>query len=348
MGHSSDLNAVSRREFLRRSAMAGVGAAVASSAFGVRLRRAATAAGPRIPALEVAGEVNAIGWVADRAIAVGSLAREQGHEPVVWTHDIGDPSWTLAATGSSFPPGTVLAAAAGLGDSFVAVGHTREVSRVETVIDDDTGRSLQLPVHAVIPAIFRSGDGVRWEQVQRTAPGAALGAFGQVATSEATGGVAVGFRSLEPGVDGAYGLVAMSSADGRRWSDAALPGVVPPRHGAVTLLAPLGSSAVLATRGIHETGLYLASGDAWTRIDPPADRATYKAAAGSTVDFLLAGVDDRARPRTWKRVGGSWRELDGLTGLPDGAMVVDLTRIGESLVAAGHHRGRGIVTEIEE
>jgi hypothetical protein len=319
--------------------MAGVGA-VAVGAIGVR----GSAAGRRrIPTLEVDGEVNAVASAGGLVIAVGAV----GLEPTVWTHDQGDDSWAMAAGGSSFPPGTVLAAATGLAGSFVAVGHTVEISRVETIVNERTGRPVQIPVHATVPAIFRSGDGVRWEQVARGAPGAPLGGFGEVAASEDLGTLAVGFRSLEPGVGGAYGLVALSSGDGRRWSAATLPGVTPPRHGAVTLLARLGRSAVLATRGIHEVGLYLSSAAGWQRIETPAGEVTYKAAAGEAGGFLLAGVDDLSRTRIWKRTGGGWRELQGLPGLRGGT-ITHLARIGASLVAAVVEGGRAIVAEVGE
>lgn len=346
MARGPDRNGLSRREFLRRGAMAGVGAAVASGALDRGLRRAA-AGTPRIPTLLVAGEVNAVAHAGSRLIAVGNVRGDHGHEPAVWTHDVGGSAWTLSADGSSFPPGAVLTSATGVGESFVAAGHTHELSRVETIVDDRTGQPVSLPVYGTVPAIFHSGDAITWDQTQRGAPGAALGGLGEVAWTEPVGTLAIGFRSLEAGVGGAYGLVAMTSRDGRAWSAATLPGVTPPRHGAVTLLASLGPSAVLATRGIREVGLYLWSTAAWQAIEAPADRVTYRAAAVTADGFLLAGVDDQARPRIWRRRRGRWREVQDLTGLPEGG-VTALARIGASLVAAVVHAGRSIVTEIEE
>lgn len=325
--------------------MAGVGAAVASGAVDRGTRRAA-AGTPHVPTLDVAGEVNALAHAGSRVIAVGNVRRDQGHHPAVWTHDLGDPAWILSAEGPSFPPGAVLTSATGVGDWFVAAGHTRELSRVETIVDDRTGQPVPLPVYGTAPAIFHSDDGVAWEQVQRGAPGAALGGFGDVAWTQPVGALAIGFRSLEAGVGGAYGLVAMTSGNGRAWSEATLPGVTPPRHGAATLLASLGSSAVLATRGIREAGLYLWSTAAWQAIEAPADRVTYRAAAVTADGFLLAGVDDLARPRLWRRTRGRWREVQDLTGLPEGG-VTALARIDASLVAAVVHGDRSIVTGIE-
>jgi hypothetical protein len=336
-----DPSEVSRREFIRRGAIAGVGA-VAATAYGARLRKSSADVGRGIPTLETPGQVSGVASVADLLIAVGSL----DHQPAVWVHALGDSSWSLSAAGRSFPPGTVLAASAGVGDGFVAVGHTSELSRVDVIIDDSTGLPVQLAVHATIPAIFFSGDGSVWHQVQRAAPDAELGAFGAVAVLEDGRALAVGHRSLEPGVGGPYGLISMESDDGRIWSGAELLNVVPPRHGSVTLLASIDGSAVLATRGIRETGLYRAGGNGWKRIEPPAERVTYKAAGPVAGAFLLAGVDDRARPRMWKRTGGSWNEVHRAAGLPRGANVVDLARVGDSLAAVSHHHGRSLVTEV--
>jgi hypothetical protein len=338
-----DPSGFTRREFLRRGAMAGVGAAVAATAYGVGLRKDSAAAAGEIPTLETAGQVSAVASAGDRVIAVGS----QDHRPVVWVHELGEPSWAPSATGRSFPAGTVLAAAVGVGDSFVAVGHTTELSRVDMIIDDQTGRPVRLPVYASIPAVFLSEDGSAWQQVQRGVPEADLGAYGSVAVLEDGRALAIGYRSLEPGVGGPYGLVAVDSRDGRRWSPAGLPGVVPPRHGSVTMLAAVDRSALLATRGIRETGLYRSSGDGWKRIDPPSERATYKAAGSVGGAFVLAGVDDWGRPRMWKRMGEGWSGLRRLAGLPKGAKVVDLARIGGSLVAVARHAGRSFVAEVE-
>jgi hypothetical protein len=322
--------------------MAGVGAA-AATALGAGRRKGSAATRGGIPTLEVAGQVAAVAWVPGRAIAVGS----RDGQPAVWVHALGDSSWALAATAPSFPTGTVLTSAAGVGGSFIVAGHTRELSRVEVMVDDHTGRPVELPVYATVPAIFRSGDGTAWRQVQRGAPDAELGSFGAVAVVEDVGAMAIGFRSMEAGVGGPYGLVAMASGDGRRWSPADLPDVVPPRHGTVTLLASIEGSGLLATRGIRETGLYRASRGAWRPLDPPADRVTFKAATSAEGELLLAGVNDRARPRMWRGTGDDWREVDRLAGLPEGATVVDLARIGDSVVAVAHHEARSLVTEIE-
>lgn len=341
MRHVPDPSELNRREFLRRGAMAGVGAAVAATAYGAGLRKSSAEVGRGIPTLEAPGQVSAVAAVAGRVIAVGS----RDHQPAVWAHELGDPSWSPSATEPSFPPGTVLAAAAGVGDAFVVVGHISELSRVDVIVDDTTGLPVRLPVYATVPAIFFSGDGIVWRQVQRGAPDADLGAFGAVAVLEGGQALAIGYRSIEPGVGGPYGIVTMVSDDGRSWSAGSLPGVVPPRHGSVTLLGSIERSAVLATRGIRETGLYRASGGAWQRIDPPADGVTYKAAGPVAGAFLLAGVDDRARPRIWKRTGDSWSEVRRPTGPPKGATVVDLARVGDTLVAVSHHDGRSLVTE---
>jgi hypothetical protein len=343
MRHVPDPSELSRREFIRRGAIAGVGAAVAATAYGAGLRKSAAEVGRGIPTLETPGQVSGVASVADLLVAVGSL----DHQAAVWIHALGDPSWSLSATGRSFPQGTVLAAAAGVSDGFVAVGHTNELSRVDVIIDDGTGLPVRLPVYGSIPAIFFSGDGSVWHQVQRAAPDADLGALGAVAVLEDGRVLAIGHRSLEPGVGGPYGLIAMESDDGRAWTAADLPDVVPPRHGSVTLLASIDGSAVLATRGIRETGLYRSARHGWKRIDPPAERVTYKAAGPVAGTFLLAGVDDLARPRVWKRTGKSWSEVHRLAGLPQGASVVDLARVGDSLVAASQHDGRSSVTEVK-
>jgi hypothetical protein len=342
MAPAPDPDELSRREFLRRGAMAGVGAA-AATAFGVGHRKGSAATRGGIPPLEVAAQVAAVASVPGRAIAVGS----RDHRPAVWVHAFGDSSWTLSAAGESFPGGTVLAAAAGIGESFVVVGHTRELSRVDVIIDDRTGGPVELPVYATVPAIFASDDGNAWQQVQRAAPGAELGSFGAIGLVEEVHALAIGFRSIEPGVGGPYGLISMESGDGRRWSPAELPGVVPPRHGTVTLLASTEGPALLATRGIQETGLYRASGGRWRALDPPAGRVTFKAAVSVAGELVLAGVDDRARPRTWRGTGDHWKALDHLAGLPRAAMVVDLARVGDSLVAVAHDGDRSLVTEIE-
>jgi hypothetical protein len=342
MAPAPDPGELSRREFLRRGAMAGVGAA-AATAFGVGHRRGSAATRGGIPPLEVAAQVAAVASVPGRAIAVGS----RDHQPAVWVHAFGTSSWALSAAGGSFPTGTVLAAAAGVEESFVVVGHTRELSRVDVVIDDRTGRPVQLPVYATIPAIFFSDDGSVWQQVQRAAPGAELGSFGAIGLVEDSQALAIGFRSIEPGVGGPYGLISMDSGDGRRWSPAELSGVVPPRHGSVTFLASTEGSALLATRGIRETGLYRASRGRWHALEPPADRVTYKAAAPIGGELLLTGVDDRAQPRAWTGTGHHWKTVDHLAGLPPGGVVVDLARVGESLVAVAHDESRSLVTEIE-
>lgn len=344
MGHAPDPNEFSRREFLRRGARAGLGAAAAATAYGVALRKGSAEIRSSIPTLEVPGHVSAIAYLRSRVIAVGSAE----HQPTVWMHELGDSSWVRSAAGPSFPPGTVLAAAAGVGESFVSVGRISELSRVDVIVDDRTRQPVHLPVYATVPAIFSSRNGRDWEQAQRGAPDADLGAFGAVAVVEDGGAMAIGFRSLEPGVGGPYGLIAMGSTDGRRWSASGLPGVTPPRHGTVTLLGSIGPAALLATRGIHEIGLYRASRSGWRRIDPPAARVTYKAAASVTGGFLLAGVDDFGRPRMWSRTGDAWSEVPGLAGLPDGALVVDLARVGGSLLAVAHLDGRSVVTEIKE
>jgi hypothetical protein len=343
MRHVPEPSELSRREFIRRGAIGGVGAAVAATAYGAGLRRNSAVIVRDVPTLETPGQVSAVATVSDLLIAVGSL----DHQPAVWVHALGGSSWSLSATGSSFPGGTVLAAAAGVGDGFVVVGYTSELSREEVIIDDSTGLPVRIPVYATIPAIFHSGDGSVWRQVQRAAPGAELGAFGSVAVLNDGRALAIGHRSIEPGVGGPYGLVAMESRDGKAWSAAGIPGVVPPRHGSVTLLATIDRSAVLATRGIRETGLYRAETDGWKRIDPPAEQVTYKAAGPSAGAFLLAGVDDRARSRMWKRTADSWSEVLRLAGLPEGGTVVDLAGVGGSLVAVSHHEGRSFVTEVK-
>jgi len=336
---------LSRRQFLHRAAVATAATALAS---GARDIGHAGDARPRpiIPSLDVPAGVNGVAFVGDRLVAVGGHLDHGAAQPVVWTHRLGQASWSLSATASAFPPHSVLAAVSGIGETIVAAGCVHELSSVQTIVDDSTGRPVHIPIFGTAPAIFQSDDGLRWEQVLRGVPGSPLGAFGAVATID--GGaraVAVGSRFLEPGISEGYGLIAVVSDDGSTWESAELPGVVPPRHGAVTLLASLEDSTLLATRAIRDSSLYVGSGSVWRRIGPPDPRASYTAAGRSDRSLVLAGVEDSGRHRIWTRQGEEWRQVDRLPGIPPGARLTDIEDAGGALVVAGSLRGRGFVMD---
>lgn len=335
---------LSRRQFLQRAAMATAATALASGAYGIARSKGSAEAREVVPTLDVAGRVNGVAAVGDRLVAVGALL---GGEVAVWTHRLGEASWSRSATGSAFPPHTVLAGVAGIGESTVAVGYTRELSRIETIVDDQAGRPLRIPIFATVSAAFSSSDGARWEQVLRGVPGSPLGAFGAVASIDGRGRVlAVGSRFLEPGICEGYGLIAMTSGDRSKWERTDLPGVTPPRHGAVTLLARLGDSTMLATRAIRDSSLYFHSGGTWSPIDGPARRVSYTAAGEDGRRLILAGVDDSGASRIWTRAGQGWREAGRLGGIPPGARLTDIEEIDGALIAAGSSEGMGFVRSI--
>jgi hypothetical protein len=289
--------------------------------------------------------VNALAAAGERLVAVGGHLDHGAARPAVWTHRFGEASWSLSAGESDFPPHTVLTAVTAIGDTFIIAGQIHELSSVQTIVDDSSGRPVQLSVVASIPAIFRSPDGRRWEQVVRGVPGSTLGAFGGVAL---VGGrvVAVGTRFLEPGISEGYGLIAMASVDGSTWERAELLGVTPPRHGTVTLLARLGGSTLLATRAIRDASLFVSSGRTWRAIDAPTSHVSYTAAGQNERGLLLAGVDDSGTHRVWRRSGQRWREEDGLPGIPAGARLTDFVEVDGALVVSGARGGRGFVREI--
>lgn len=336
---------LSRRQFLHRAAIATAATALASGGRGIG-HPGDAGTRPIIPRLDVPARVNGVASVGDRLVAVGGHLDHNAAQPVVWTHRLGRASWSLSATGSAFPPHTVLAAVAGIGETIVAAGDVHELSSVQTILDDSTGRPVHIPVFATAPAIFRSDDGQRWEQVLRGVPGSPLGAFGSVATIDREARcVAVGSRFLEPGISEGYGLIAVASDDGSTWESAELPGVVPPRHGAVTLLARLQDSTLLATRAIRDSSLYVRSGGVWRQIAPPDPRVSYTAAGQTERSLILAGVEDSGRHRIWTRQDERWRQADRLPGIPPGARLTDIEEVGDALVVAGSQGGRGFVMD---
>jgi hypothetical protein len=289
--------------------------------------------------------VNGVALVGDRLVAVGGHLDHGTAQPVVWTHRLGQASWSLSATAPDFPPHTVLAAVAGIGGTMVAAGYVRELSSVQQIVDDFTGRPVHIPIFATVPAIFRSDGGLRWEQVLRGAPGSPLGTFGAVATIGGARAVAVGSRFLEPGISEGYGLIAMVSDDGSTWESAELPGVVPPRHGAITLLARLADSTLLATKEIRDSGLYVSSGSAWRQIAPPDPRASYTAAGQTDRSLILAGVEVSGHHRIWTRQDERWRRVDRIPGIPPEARLTDFEEVAGELIVAGSRRGRGFVMD---
>jgi hypothetical protein len=324
--------------------MATAGTALASGGYGIG--RPSRSEEPRrlIPRLDVRAGVNGVASVGDGLVAVGGHLDHGAAQPVVWTHRLGEPSWSLSASDAAFPPHAVLAAVAGIGETIVAVGHVPQLSGVQAIIDDSSGRPVHVPILASVPAIFRSQDGRRWEHVVRGAPGSPLGAFGAVAPI-GDRVVAVGSRFLEPGVSEGYGLIVMASEDGSTWESTELLGVAPPRHGAVTLLARLGESAVLATREIRDSIIYMSSGSWWKPVDGPAPGISYTAAGGNDRSVILAGVDHSGVHRVWRRSGQGWREVEQLPGIQAGARLTEVEIIGGSLVVAGSLRGRGFVVD---
>jgi hypothetical protein len=340
---------VSRREFLKGAAMATVATAAASTSYGAILRDGPAAHHRKIPALAMSGHVTGIAAVGDRLVAVGDRVEEGASQPVVWTCRLGDEWWSLAATKLGFPPGTVLASVTGIGERIVAAGHARDVSGVQTIVDDTTGRSMDLPIFASIPAIFSSADAARWVQVARGAPGDTLGMFRGVAIMNEGGrALAVGSRFLEPGVTEGYGLVAMESADGWTWESARLPGVAQPRHGSVTLVARVRHSVLLGAREVRDSKLYLCTGVTWRRAEVPARNVTYTAAAATDRGLILAGIDDSGAARSWRRERERWSEIGRLPGIPDGARLADFEELAGALVVAGSHEGTGFVRQLAE
>lgn len=338
---------LSRREFLRRAGMAAVATAAAGGVYGVTAQTGLARSGTKIPILDVSAGVTGIAGLGDHLLAVGGHYGEEEAKPTVWRYELGDESWVESANSAAFPTGTVLKAVTGLRDVFIAVGHTRELDRTQMIVDDETGRVGRIPIFATIPAIFSSADGSEWNQVWRGVPGGRLGTLGAVTTTYgAAQALTVGSRFLEPGVEESYGLVAMTSSDGRDWKGTRLLGVAPPRHGSVTLLARTSDSALLATRGIRDVSLYTTSGDAWRRIGAPSDNVTYVAAGATARTFVLAGVDRSALPRFWKRTTGGWREIGDLPGIPKTASLADFEDVDGSLVAAGTRGEQGFVKAI--
>jgi hypothetical protein len=297
-----------------------------------------------IPRLDVPARVNGVASVGDRLVAVGAHLDHGAARPVVWMHRLGESSWSLSATDSAFPPHAVLASVAEIRETLVAVGHVPELSGVQTIIDDSSGRPVHLPTFGAVPAIFRSRDGRRWEPM-RGVPGSPLGAFRAVA-SIGDRVVAVGSRFLEPGVFEGYGLIAMASEDGSTWENVQLPGVAPPRHGAVTLLARLRGSALLATRAIRDSSLYASSGSEWRPIDGPAPGISYTAAWEDDRSVFLTGGDHPGVHRVWRRSGRGWREVDRLPGIQLGARLTDVEEVGSAVVVAGSVGGKGFVVDI--
>jgi hypothetical protein len=264
----------------------------------------------------------------------------------VWTCRLGDGSWSLSATGRAFPPGTNLSAVGAIGTRLLAVGEVRQVSRVQTLIDDRTGVRVDIPILGSTPAIFSSVDGARWARVALPAAASGLGAFTRVATTDDdTRALAVGSTFREPGVTEGYGFLAVSSSDGRSWRSIRLPGVEPPRHGAVTLLGRAARETVLGIREAEGTRLHATSGGRWRSLPVPSRLATFLAAGTVDGSLLIAGIDDAGHPRAWKRTTHGWH-VRKLRGLPPDGVVLDVAEIGGGLVAAGSVHGKGFVVRI--
>jgi hypothetical protein len=332
-----------RREFLRRAAMATTATAVATTAYGTVLRPASSADREAVPRLYTDGQLRGVTAIRDLLVAVGSRLQE----PAVWTCRLGDRSWSLSATGRSFPPGTVLAAVGAVGARVLAVGAVRRVSRVQMLIDDATGARVDIPIVGSAPAIFSSVDGARWDSVFRPRPGNALGAFTGIATThDDTRALAIGSTFREPGVGEGSGTLAVSSFDGRSWRNVSLPGVEPPRHGAFSLLARAGAETVLGIREAGGTRLHATSGGRWRSVPIPSAEATILAAGTLHGALLVTGIDDAGRPRAWEQATKGWRDVDDLPGIPPGGTVLDLEEVGGVLVAAGSVDGQAFVVRI--
>jgi hypothetical protein len=338
----ADQAELSRREFLRRAAMATMATAVASGAYVLEGHGAPAATLETIPPLDVHEAVAGIAATRSRLVAVGGVSMETAARPAVWIYRFGDHSW-LRTPASGLPAGTALSAITTLGSAFLAAGHVQRVNRTHPVIDDQTGRRTAFPVFEYVPAVFRSPNGRTWTQVVSGVPAARWGSFAAITTG-ADGALAVGSRFLEPGVTEGYGLIAMASRDGRSWDEAALSGVAPPVHGGVTLLARVGARTLLGINALRTTALYESSGRRWRAVPVPSPDVTYVAASGTEAAFLLAGVDASAEPRFWQRTADGWRERPDLSASLRGAWVADFESVDGSFVAAGSRQGHGFVT----
>jgi hypothetical protein len=332
-----------RREFLRRAALATTATAVATTAFGTDLRPASSADREAVPRLYTDGQLRGVTAIRDLLVAVGSRLGE----PAVWSCRLGDRSWSLSATGRSFPPGTVLAAVGAVGARILVVGAVRRVSRVQTLIDDATGARVDIPIVGSAPAIFSSVDGARWDSVFRPRPGIALGAFTGIATThDDTRALAIGSTFREPGVGEGSGTLAVSSFDGRSWRNVSLPGVEPPRHGTFSLLARAGRETVLGIREVGGTRIHATSGERWRSLPAPSAEATFLAAGTLHGGLVVVGTDDAGSARAWKRTTRGWRDVQELSAVPTGGTVLDLEEVGGGLVAAGSVDGRAFVVRI--
>ncbi len=325
---SSPRACLSRREFVRRTAMGAVAAAAAGPILGWRpdLARAVVIGDGRLPTLTVDQPVAGVAAAGGSLFAVGG---KEG-EPRVWSLGSGAGAWHLEAGGSAFPPGVGLRAVARSGDGVVAVGST------------DGGFGPR-------PALFRSSDGRSWDQVE-AGLGSQPGAFTAVAERDGRL-LAVGCRFAEPDVGEPVATIAAVATAGDPWTTIELAGVNRVQHGAATLLASVPEGFLLAVTDVEGLFLYLAAAaqGPWRRIglprlEPPASLVAAGAAGTRTA---LAGIDALDRGRLW--LGGSrgWREVQLPASLPSTARVMSLAdRTGSSLVAAGEGGGSSFVEEV--
>jgi hypothetical protein len=344
---SSGMAELGRRDFIRRATMAALATGVGSVIYGFGVRRGTAEAGEAVAPLRIRGVVTGITAVDDGLVAVGTRPRGGISEPAVWRYRAADATWSSPSGAHSFPKGTSLAGIAAVENTLVAVGDVAGLARVQTILDDETGQPMLIPVYAVVPAIFASFDAITWREVIRGMPEATLGSFGAVATTQNGGqALAVGSRALEPGVSEPYGLVAAASANGSSWRQTHLAGVVEPRHGLVTLLARVGESLVLATSGIRESTLYRGSEAGWSRIVAPAADVSYTAAGGTDTDFVVAGLDSLGKPRMWRRLDTGWHELADPFARASHGPITALEAFNGSLVAAQVAEGGGTISTI--
>lgn len=330
---------VGRREFLKRAAMT----AAAASAAGLY---PATVAGPAfgragdLPALDADGRVTGIIAGRDRLVAVGE---DVAQAPAVWTHVLGERSWSRSADASAFPAGAALRQVATLGGAFLAAGA---ISTEGAHVHDAGGTHA----HTTTPAIFRSVDGARWQPVLTGLDGVAAGALSGIAALDGGSVLAVGTRFAEADVAEGYGIVAATSRDGVAWRPASLPGVAAPQHGSVTLLADVGRGLLLGTNGFETTNLYLSSPSArtWRRLSTPrvAGPVTFIAAARSGGTLTLAAIDHLDDALFWRGDGRTWRAVDPPRAVGGRAKVVDFERIDGAVVAAGFRGGETLVAEL--
>lgn len=312
-----------RREFLRRSAMG----ALALSAF----------AGDRSDAVamltRVSSDPHDAGLdrpVAGVAVLRGALIAVGGTrgEPAVWRRARIDGPWVRVAGAGAFPAGTALTGLAVDAGRVVAVGCTG-------------------PDHVTAPAVFSSADLHAWV----VEPG--IEAVPGVLTGVAVSGhrlLAVGTRFAEPDVEEPVETIAYRRRPDERWIGAALPGVRPVHHGAITLLAGSDDRTVLGITDVDGLDLFTAPGieGPWRSIGAPRAAMPLSPVAAASVrgQILLAAIDGLDRGRFWRRIGRSWIEVDPPGGIGEHIKVRGLRRIGPRLVIAGSRGHHGFLTEV--